>query len=185
MRKGFTLIELLVVISIIGLLAAAGLAVFTNASRRARGAKVLQDLQAIEKAMNMWVVNEYGGEWPTEGELTAQYGGGFGNVNIQSIIDRTSLSEYMTTAPTTPAGGAYHYDNDGDINYTCSSSTFYYSGVNILIRGSDLQNYYSYLNEVADQGAVTLNGSQDVCQKVKTNNITASAELSYLLADHQ
>jgi len=37
--KGFTLIELLVVISIIGLLAAAGLATYTSTMNRARYAK--------------------------------------------------------------------------------------------------------------------------------------------------
>ena len=39
MKKGFTLIELLVVISIIGLLAAAGLSVYTSAQKRGERGK--------------------------------------------------------------------------------------------------------------------------------------------------
>ena len=51
MKKGFTLIELLVVISIIGLLAAAGLAVYTSAQKKARDAKVQSDLLEIRNAL--------------------------------------------------------------------------------------------------------------------------------------
>lgn len=54
MRKGFTLIELLVVISIIGLLAAAGLATFSSAQKRARDARRKADIKAIETALQSW-----------------------------------------------------------------------------------------------------------------------------------
>ena len=72
-RKGFTLIELLVVISIIGLLAAAGLAVFSSAQKRARDAKRKSDIHALEQAIQMYYTehNSYpdnattgSGDWP-------------------------------------------------------------------------------------------------------------------------
>ena len=46
-NKGFTLIELLVVISIIGLLAAAGLAVFSSAMERGRVAQGISHAREI------------------------------------------------------------------------------------------------------------------------------------------
>jgi len=49
-NNGFTLIELLVVISIIGLLAAVGLTVYTSTMARARYSKVQADLTAIRTA---------------------------------------------------------------------------------------------------------------------------------------
>ena len=52
-QKGFTLIELLVVISIIGLLAAAGLATYTQSQRRARNAKRQADVNAIADALEL------------------------------------------------------------------------------------------------------------------------------------
>ena len=52
-QKGFTLIELLVVISIIGLLAAAGLATYTQSQKRARDAKRQADIIAIADALEL------------------------------------------------------------------------------------------------------------------------------------
>jgi len=54
MKKGFTLIELLVVISIIGLLAAAGLATFTSAQKRARDARRKSDLHNVSLALEQY-----------------------------------------------------------------------------------------------------------------------------------
>ena len=54
MKKGFTLIELLVVISIIGLLAAAGLATFTTATKRARDTRRKADIKAIFTALEQY-----------------------------------------------------------------------------------------------------------------------------------
>ena len=52
-QKGFTLIELLVVISIIGLLAAAGLATYTQSQKRARNAKRQADIISIADALEL------------------------------------------------------------------------------------------------------------------------------------
>ena len=52
-QRGFTLIELLVVISIIGLLAAAGLATYTQSQKRARNAKRQADIISIADALEL------------------------------------------------------------------------------------------------------------------------------------
>src|SRR3989338_6659870 len=52
-QRGFTLIELLVVISIIGLLAAAGLATYTKSQKRARNAKRQADIISIADALEL------------------------------------------------------------------------------------------------------------------------------------
>lgn len=51
---GFTLIELLVVISIIAILSAVGLVVFTGVQKSGRIAKRIQDLKAIQTALELY-----------------------------------------------------------------------------------------------------------------------------------
>jgi len=56
MRKpgGFTLIELLVVISIIGMLVAVAAVSFSSTQQRARNSRRIQDMEALQKAMEMY-----------------------------------------------------------------------------------------------------------------------------------
>jgi len=54
MKKGFTLIELLVVISIIGLLAAAGLAVYTSAQKKLETQESNQSFLKLETLLFSW-----------------------------------------------------------------------------------------------------------------------------------
>ena len=49
-QKGFTLFELLVSISIIGILTALGVVSFSNAQKKARDSRRIQDMDAIQKA---------------------------------------------------------------------------------------------------------------------------------------
>ncbi len=53
-KKGFTLIELLVVISVIALLSTLALNAFSSARSKARDAKRISDLKALQTAMEMY-----------------------------------------------------------------------------------------------------------------------------------
>lgn len=63
MKKGFTLIELLVVIAIIGILAAVTLSSLNVARSKARDATRMQDIRAIQTALEMYYIdnNDYPG----------------------------------------------------------------------------------------------------------------------------
>ena len=67
-NKGFTLIELLVVISIIGLLAAAGLAVFKSAMERGRVAQGISHAREIRDMALRYKIDT--GIWPPDYRLT-------------------------------------------------------------------------------------------------------------------
>lgn len=60
-RRGFTLIELLVVISIIAILSAGSIGMFTNSQRRARDARRRSDLKQVQTALEQYNVanNQY------------------------------------------------------------------------------------------------------------------------------
>ncbi len=53
-RLGFTMIELLVVVTIIAVLSAVGLVIFTNSARSSRDAKRKADLEAVRQALVLY-----------------------------------------------------------------------------------------------------------------------------------
>jgi general secretion pathway protein G len=53
-KRGFTLIELLVVITIIAVLSAVGMVMFTNAGKSSRDAKRKADLESIRQALVLY-----------------------------------------------------------------------------------------------------------------------------------
>ena len=99
--KGFTLVELLVVIAIIGLLATVVVVSVSSARAKARDARRLADMKALQAAME-------------------QYKSG----NDENAVDATAnlagelVPTYVGAIPTDPQGAAYVYSNaDADSTY--------------------------------------------------------------------
>ena len=102
MKKAFSLIELLVVISIIGILVAAGLAVYSGAQKRGRDAKRRGDLQAIQNALEQYYAeNSYnypgGGPSAYPDDISIYISGG------DIPVDPKSGDDYVANSYTTSA----------------------------------------------------------------------------------
>ncbi len=59
-KAGFTLFELLIVISIIGLLVAAASVAYSGVQQRGRDARRKEDIQAVQKALEMYYAKNVG-----------------------------------------------------------------------------------------------------------------------------
>jgi prepilin-type N-terminal cleavage/methylation domain-containing protein len=59
-KAGFTLFELLIVISIIGLLIAAASVAYSGVQQRGRDARRKEDIQAVQKALEMYYAKNVG-----------------------------------------------------------------------------------------------------------------------------
>ena len=101
-KNGFTLFELLVSISIIGILTALASVAFSGAQKKARDARRMQDVRAIQTAAEQFYSQSLTYVYPASGNYS------FGNVWV-SGIGTTILASY----PIDPKGVAY----------TCSSCT--------------------------------------------------------------
>lgn len=132
-KKGFTLIELLVVISIIAILITLVTATLTTAQAKARDSQRKTDLDALQKAMEIYKSDTKGAakypsniyaEIGTSGLLTLEYG------------------KYIKDTPTDPSivdAGAdldyFYVPYKSDITSTCTS------GANEVRDISSCQNY--------------------------------------------
>jgi len=104
-NKGFTLIELLVVISIIGLLAAAGLAVFTSAQKRARDATRVSHMKDLQSALAQYYLAE--NTYPTtSGGLSSNCveRDTHGVSHIEDILSPLVTEGYIQKIPSDPKG---------------------------------------------------------------------------------
>ncbi len=109
-ERGFTLIELLVVIAIIGLLSSVVLASLNNARAKARDARRMSDIQEINKAIQLYILDH--GSAP---EVVAGSGPGWmapaTDENEGWLELESELSPYLKNLPTDPSGPSEH--NDG------------------------------------------------------------------------
>ena len=66
--RGFTLIELLIVLLVLGILTAIAIPMFQGMALKARAARILTNVNAIERYIDMWIT-EYG--WEDEEHMAA------------------------------------------------------------------------------------------------------------------
>ena len=98
MKKGFTLIELLVVISIIGVLATIVLSSISNASSRARDTRRVSDIQAIQKALELYY-SDHNTYPSSNGSWYVAY-----NATNWAILEN-ALAPYINELPVDPING--------------------------------------------------------------------------------
>lgn len=180
-NKWFTLIELLVVITIIGILATWGTAIYTSQIQRSRDATRLQDINVLKSWVEMIYQDE--AEYPTTdsefGTLIAQY--------VQKIpIDPKNGATCNQNGTATTVACAYAYrvapDTNGIDNWAYEISTAFENTWNINSKGEndgwedDLrQEIWLLKTGIAKNDIVTVLASDDVWSDDKglciSNNI--------------
>lgn len=104
-RSGFTLIELMVAISIIAILAAVGLVSYSSAQKVSRNSKRIQDLKAIQTALETYrtangsypvVTPDVAGTWYSQCS-------GWVQVASPNQVIPNMVPTYMSTIPADPA----------------------------------------------------------------------------------
>ncbi len=136
--RGFTLIELLVVIAIVSFLASIMFASFSTARAQARTARRLQDIQEVQKALELYRAQN--GHYPISTQPNGQIGAVCWECGNDTYYDADKLSSelgpYLSTLPTDPQLSSarfaepdrgYWYQSDGqdykfvNVNYNESS----------------------------------------------------------------
>ena len=122
-RQGFTFIEMLVVVTIIGVLAAVGVANFKVANQKARDGRRQGDLQQIRAALELYRTDQ--NAYPTTGEFTAPLEAGGTTYMEQIPDDPLEANSYVYVSNgTTYTLGAYLELANTDISALtgCSAS---------------------------------------------------------------
>lgn len=141
-KSGFTLVELLVVITIIAILAAVGLTVYKGAEKHGRMAKRIEDLKAIQVALELYYANNK--TYPKTADTPVTWRSecdGWKPVDLATNgVVPNLVPTYMVAFPSDPAmdtgnnKNCYLYASDGidykvldyrvtEIKNNCTSST--------------------------------------------------------------
>lgn len=122
-RRGFTLIELMIVVAIIGILAAAAVPNFVDATDEARIARIQSDLSVIGSAVEIYHAKN--GKYPSSlSELVSDQADGSGG--------------YLRSEPKPPVDGdSYGEPNPstGEVIYTFNDVTYSSFGTNTKDEG--------------------------------------------------
>ena len=114
-RKGFTLVELVVVIAILGILAGIAIPRFMEATKSARGAKIVADMRTIESAVNIYYVKY--GAYPSEDQMDSET-----TLNFSALINNGVW-------PSPPVGDFSITHTIGEVGTpttgSCGTDTFY------------------------------------------------------------
>ena len=128
-KKGFTLIELLVVISIISFLSSIVLASLNTARAKARDARRMEDMQEIQKALELFA-NDHNGSYPSTGSMNNVYAD-LGCLNFVTSVSSVSIKEwvpglvpnYIKELPQDPS-----HPRNSNLDMGNSSGCYMYSG---------------------------------------------------------
>lgn len=103
-RRGFTLIELLVVIAIIGLLSTLAVVSLNNARQKARDARRMSDMKALQSAIELHIADyEHAPAVPVAGS------GAWANLAKTPVGDGTLAAYLPAGMPTDPGSSLYVY----------------------------------------------------------------------------
>lgn len=125
--RGFTLVELMVVIVVIGIFATVGFVTYTSAQKSARISNRVQDLQAIQTAIEMYKLAT--GKYPfvaTAG--TAEC--------VTVSLPGQLVPTYMPAMPNDPLGPSYCYQYNSNSNQAGNNATEYKIRTNISLWAS-------------------------------------------------
>lgn len=153
-KRGFTLIELTVVIGIIGVLASVVLASMAPAREKARDARRLQDMKAIQTALELYY--QTNGSYPPYRALTST-----AQCGSQWCVLETALAPFISSLPRDPSGlqntYRYYYDsntNDGYQTYGLMMRPE--SPMNAGVASSD-GGFYAAFYELSSQPTYCMN----------------------------